>query len=88
MRRKSFRSLEELGPSEGLLGEPAIEPEAGWPELRSVGRELPTAQDLGLWRLAEESDRLTRWRPVLLKPHPRTERSALDWPSPDWPDAA
>jgi hypothetical protein len=88
MRRKRLRYWEEVEPAEGLDAGAGFEPEAGWPELREVGREFAKAEDLGLWRLAGASDRLTRWRPVLVKGHPRTQPSSRGWPSPDWPDAA
>jgi hypothetical protein len=88
MRRKKSRYLEVVPPSEVFGADHYdVGTDAPWPELGAVGREPASSQDFGLWRLAEASDRLTRWRPVLVKPHSRTDPSP-DRPTPDWPDAA
>lgn len=62
MRRKSLGFFEEASTSDG------INPEAMWPELRAALREPSRSQDLGLWRLAEDSARLARRRTTLLRP--------------------
>jgi len=76
MRRNKFRLLEELS---GLDGNVEA---AYWPELQAA--RLPANdQDLGLWRLAEDSARLARPRSTIVRLQPRTEPRF-----PDFPDAA
>ena len=77
MRRKKSRSFEEVAAWENT------ETEAVWPELRAALREPEKTQDLGLWRLAEDSARLAHRRATLVRLTPRTEPRY-----PDFPDAA
>ena len=77
MRRKKLTFFEDVS----TLDSP--DPEAVWPELRTALRKPERAQDLGLWRLAEDSTALARRRATLVRPSPRTEPRY-----PDFPDAA
>ena len=77
MRRKNSRTFEELAAWENP------DTEAVWPELRAAMREPEKTQDLGLWRLAEDSTGLPRRRATLVRLTPRTEPRY-----PDFPDAA
>lgn len=77
MRRKKMSFFEDVSNTDGIEAEPA------WPELRVALREPANAEDLGLWRLAEDSARLARPRSTLVRLIPRTEPHP-----PDWPDAA
>jgi len=77
MRRKKSRAFEELTAWEHS------DSEAAWPELRAALREPDKTQDLGLWRLAEDSVGLGRRRATLVRLTPRTEPRY-----PDFPDAA
>jgi len=88
MRRNQSHFLEVIASSEGFETDHELGSDVAWPELRAASRGHANAQDLGLWHLAESSEQLTRWRPVLVKPRPRTEPRSTDRPSPDWPDAA
>lgn len=60
-----------------------LDSEAAWPELRATLDQPANSQDLGLWHLAEEADRLARPRATLVRLTPRSEPR-----SPDFPDAA
>jgi len=77
MRRKKLRFVEDAAAWDNL------ENEGTWPELRSALRQPANSQDLGLWRLAEDSDRLARRRATLVRLTPCSEPRL-----PDFPDAA
>ncbi|HET7541906.1 MAG TPA: hypothetical protein VFK05_18655 [Polyangiaceae bacterium] len=81
MRRNELSFFED-GPTSDAL-EDALEAEAAWPELRTALRESADSEDLGLWRLAENSVRWARRHPARLRLVPRMEPRF-----PDFPDAA
>jgi len=76
MKRKTLGYFEDVTLADNI-------DDAFWPEFTGTLHRDSTRQDLGLWRLAEESARLAGHRPIVLQPKPRTSPR-----SPDWPDAA
>lgn len=77
MRRNKLSVLEDLTTLD------SFDAEAAWPEFRAALRRPANSQDLGLWRLAEDSVSLGSRRATLVKLTPRTEPRF-----PDFPDAA
>ena len=77
MRRKKLTYFEDI-----TTFDPP-DAEAAWPELRTALRKPEKFEELGLWRLAEDSTALARRRATLVRLIPRTEPRY-----PDFPDAA
>ena len=77
MRRKKLTYFEDVTAFDGA------DPGAMWPELRTALLKPEEPQDLGLWRLAEDSTALARPRATLVRLTPRAEPRY-----PDFPDAA